>query len=386
MRKKKILIDGVALLSPLTGIGRYTYENAKRLKENHSDKYRFYFNYGHHSTDIYTPKTKNKKDIFVKSIKDLSSHFKFTKKVTRWIFRQISKMQQRTYDLYWQPNFIPIEHIKAKKVIATVHDFSFMLQPQWHPQERLDYFNTYFFKNLENVDHIITGSNFSKNEIINYLDVPAEKVTVIYHAADTKLYKVYPGEQILDTQKKLDLPNEFILFVGSVEPRKNLLRLIKAFNMLNPQTKKSHPLVIVGFKGWENKEIMQEIEKSKEFVHYVGYVSDQELAHIYNLAYIFVYPSLYEGFGIPPIEAMNCATPVIVSSVSSLPEVCEDAALYVDPLSEEEIYKAIKNLVSSQSIYESLIQAGLKRASYFSWEKASLEHLKVFENILNEKE
>jgi glycosyltransferase involved in cell wall biosynthesis len=140
--------------------------------------------------------------------------------------------------------------------------------------------------------------------------------------------------------------------------------------------------VIAGFKGWENKEIMQIIEKNKEFITYLGYISDEELAAVYNKASCFVYPSFYEGFGLPPLEAMACGTPVVCSNVSSLPEVGGDAVVYCDPYSVEDIKNKIELVLLDEGLQKELSLKGLEQAQKFTWEKSAQEHIKIFNELL----
>ena len=380
---KKILIDAVSLLSPLTGIGRYTYEISSRLRKLSADKYEIFFNYGYHSKELYG--LSNNQSATEQKAKKLQSFIKkspLLKRFSRSFYLFITKFYKTEYDLYFQPNFIPNSNIKAKKLICTVHDFSFMLQPHWHTRELIDHYNKNFFSLIKKADHIITGSNFTKQEIIDYMQIPQDKISVIYHGVDHELYKPYPQNELQETKEKFSLSQNFLLFVGSIEPRKNLLTLLRAYNLLTNDEKEELPLILVGFKGWENQEIMQEIEKNRDYIRYLGFVSDSELAHIYNLATIFIYLSLYEGFGLPPLEAMACGTPVIVSNVASLPEVCGDAALYVAPTDSIDIKNKILAIAKDEKLREELSQKSKAQAALFSWDKAAQEHLKVIESLL----
>jgi len=379
---KKVLIDALSLLSPKTGVGRYTYEVSKRLQKLSADKYQIFFNYGFASQELYglLEEQKNKKQK-TKKIQSIIKKSSLLKKLARGFYTFIAKLDTNTYDLYWQPNFIPNPNIKAKKVISTIHDLSFKLQPHWHPKERIDHLNKNL-KTIKNADHIIAVSNFTKQEIISYLHIPKEHISTIYNGVDHDTYKLYRQDELQETKTKFELPHKFLLFVGSIEPRKNLLTLLKAYTLLTKEQKDGLPLILVGFKGWQNKEIMQEIEKNKEHIRYLGFVTDRQLAHIYNLSTIFIYPSLYEGFGLPPLEAMACGTPVIVSSVASLPEVCGDAALYIDPMDLQDIKDKILTLLNDENSRETLSQKGKAQAALFSWDKSALEHLEVLQKVL----
>ncbi|MDP2893255.1 MAG: glycosyltransferase family 1 protein, partial [Sulfurimonas sp.] len=379
---KNILIDALPLLSPLTGVGRYTYEISKRLQELYDGKYEILFNYGFCSKELYRPS--NSQTGIEQKAKKIQSFIKkipLLKKFIRKFYSFIAKFDLRIYDLYWQPSFIPNQNIRAKKLICTLHDFSFKLQPHWHPKERIEYFNKNFDL-VKKADHVITGSNFTKQEIIDYMQIPQDKISVIYHGVNRELYREYPQDELQETKAEFDLPKKFLLFVGSIEPRKNLLTLLKAYNLLSKEEKDKLPLILVGFKGWSNQETMQEVEKNQEHIRYLGYVSDTKLSHIYNLATIFIYPSLYEGFGLPPLEAMACGTPVIVSNVASLPEVCGSAALYVDPTDIEDIKDKILILLNDEILREEFSKKSKAQAALFSWDKAAQEHLKVMASLL----
>lgn len=375
----KILIDAFLLLSPLTGIGRYTYEVARYIQQ--LGEHELSFNYGSLSSELYGLKNApSQEEQKRKKLQNFLKQSSFLKKYGRYFYMYKAKFYRDVYDLYFQPAFLPNPFIKAKKVICTIHDFSFLLHPQWHPQERVKYFKTNIHL-AKKADHVITGSNFTKQEIITYLHIPQESITVIYHGVNHHLFRKYQEKELQKTKQKFALKKDFLLFVGSIEPRKNLSNLLKAYSLLTHSQKEALPLVLVGFKGWENKEIMQELQKHKNFVSYLGFVSDEELAHLYNLATVFIYPSLYEGFGLPPLEAMACGAAVIVSDVASLPEVCADGALYVDPNNMEQISQAILLLAEDATKREALQAKAIVRASSFSWEKSATAHLELFKKV-----
>ena len=359
-------------MSSLTGIGRYTYEIAKKieLKKDFSNSYF----YGYHSKKLIHPS--DAKD--VKLLKSFIVKNQLLKKIARKILIISTKALTPTYDLYWQPNFIPNEGIKAKKIVTSVHDFSFILHKDFHPKERIDYFEKYFLKNIIKSDAIITGSEFSKREILENLDFKDEDVHVIYHGIDHNLFRVYD-----DLNIDSELPKKFIFSVGSIEPRKNLIGLLKAYNLLSNDIKDEYKLVLAGFKGWENDEIMNIINKNKENIIYLGFISDIELAKVYNLSSCFVFPSFYEGFGLPVLEAMACGAPVVCSDSSSLPEVGEDAVVYCNPYDIENIKDKIELVLKDVQLQSNMIKKGFQRAKLFSWEKSTQEHIKVFKEVLN---
>ena len=370
--KPKVLIDSISLLSSLTGIGRYTYEISKCLKDK--DSIELIFFYGYHSKQLVKPSEKSD----IKSLKSIISKNQLLKKTARELVTISNKFFSPTYDLYWQPNFIPNGGVKANKIVTSVHDFSFILHENFHPKERIEHFEKNFFKNIVKSDMIITGSEYSKQEIVQRLDFASDKIKVIYHGINHKIFKRYNNIEL-----DVNIPAKFILSVGSIEPRKNLLGLLKAYDILDESIKKVYKLVLVGFKGWQNKEIMKIINDNKKNIHYLGFVSDDKLAKLYNLASLFIFPSFYEGFGLPPLEAMACGTPVVTSNLTSMPEVCGDAVVYCDPYAVEDIKEKIEMVLNDEKLQQEMIQKGLKRAKEFTWGKSAKEHIRVFEEVLN---
>lgn len=363
----KIIIDSLALLGSLSGVGRYNYEIAKHLLTNKNIKIDFY--YGYTSTKLID----NKAQPGLKSLRRFLIQNPFIKSISRKFMNLFAYFFTPMYDIYWQPNFIANHYIKARKIIITVHDFSWEIYPDFQPKERIRYFQKNLYSSAQKAHHIITGSNFTKQEIISRLHIKPENITVIYHGINHTLF--YP---ILSNREPLQ---HYILSVGSIEPRKNLKNLLLAYEMLDEPLRENYHLVLVGAAGWNNDEIMALMKKLERWVHYSGFVSDEKLASLYRDATLFVYPSLYEGFGIPPLEAMACGTAVLASNVASLPEACGDAAYYVNPTDVNAICDGIKILLKDESLRKQLCLKGLKRAQTFSWEKSAQAHQEVFEKV-----
>jgi glycosyltransferase involved in cell wall biosynthesis len=288
----------------------------------------------------------------------------------------------RRFDLYFEPNFIPI-HILADRIVTTVFDFSFVLFPEWHSRDKVLYFKKHFWDKIKTADRIIVISNFIKNEAINRFGFSKDRLTTIHLGFDHEIFKIYPPQALKTVKAQYRLPENFILFLGFIEPRKNLKRLLQAYTDLGDKIRKELKLVLIWFKGWENEEVMRLMQNLKSDIFYLGYLPGEELGKLYNLARLFVYPSLYEGFGLPPLEAMACGCPIIVSHTASLPEVCGDAAFYADPQDANSISGAILRVLLDENLRNSLIQKGFDRASTFSWEKSALSHLKVFEEVFS---
>ena len=374
----KIVINVIPLLSPLTGIGKYTLQLTRALLAIvNSNEYIFY-------KGFYPKNSPSIKGIQNKlfNFKEPLFSIPLFKKLARKINNLSIKFKKEKFDVYFEPNFIPLA-IPSKKTVVTVHDFSFFHFPEWHPPERIKYFQKNFWEKIKKADKIIFISNFIKDESIRLFSFPAEKLKTIYLGIDQKIYRVYTPDELIPISQKYSLPKNFIFFLGSIEPRKNLKNLLLAYLELEACIKKEYKFVIAGFKGWKNEEIHSLIKKSNGDVKYIGYVPEEDAGKIFNLAHLFVFPSFYEGFGLPPLEAMACGCPVVVSNVASLPEVCGDAAYYVDPYNIESIAEGMYKVLTDEALRQSLIQKGLERSKLFSWEKSAREHIKVFEEVLN---
>ena len=264
--------------------------------------------------------------------------------------------------------------VKAKKIV-TVHDLAYFM-PSLRAYTLLD---TLFMRRMiknscKRADKIIAVSENTKMDIFNILGINEEKIKVIYEAADEK-YKVINNEgRLSEIKEKYNLNREFILFTGGITPRKNLIRLIRAFN--NIPDKISHDLVLTGGKGWNNKKELELIEQNKK-IKRLGFIPDEEMPYLYNLADFFVYPSLYEGFGLPVLEAQACGCPVITSNVSSIPEVSGDSVLYIDPYKTKDIGAKIMMLAKNESLKKDLIRKGFKNVKRFSWDKSTKDILNI---------
>lgn len=265
--------------------------------------------------------------------------------------------------------------------ILTLYDLTFIKYPELVDRVAKKY-NTQVRKCLEWTDLIITISESSKRDIIQYLDIPKEKIFV------TPLASRYSGKEISITDfshEKMssyyDFKVPYLLFVSTLEPRKNINGLITAFNYLKEKYKIPHHLVLVGQKGWLYEPIFQAINQSryKNHIHHLNYLSDEEVAYFYQNAEVFVYPSFYEGFGLPVLEAMTLGTPVVTSNRSSLPEVTGNAGLLVDPDDSIELANNILKIIENSEFRQILIKEGKQQAQQFSWLKTAELTLKAYQ-------
>ena len=296
------------------------------------------------------------------------------------------KNELKFLDIIHNPSQTMATALKFKqKYIFTVCDITPILHPETHRTTGVLTHKYIFPKTIKSADKIISISHHTKQDLIKYFKITEDKIKVIHLAANEN-YKPLNEKEIINIKQKYNLNYSFILYVGTLEPRKNIPTLLKALYKLKKQGIK-HKLVITGKKGWKYKSIFETIDKLnlQKDVIFTGYVPDEDLPALYNAADLFVYPSLYEGFGLPPLEAMACGTPVITSNTSSLPEVVGDAGIMVNPYDVDELANKIYEVLTNDGLREELSKKGLERAKLFSWKKCAEEHLKVYEEVYNMK-
>jgi glycosyltransferase involved in cell wall biosynthesis len=286
-------------------------------------------------------------------------------------------------DVLHSPDFIPPQYARFPTVI-TVHDLAFLLYPRFLTHDSARYYGQVDLA-AKQASHIIAVSESTKRDTVRLLGVPESKITVISEAAHPLFTPVNNPTTLDHVRAKYNLPNDFILFVGTIEPRKNLPTLLRAFKRLRDNYKSKTVLAIAGNRGWLAEEVDQVLDQLKlgDAVRFLGGVPNEELVYLYNAAKLFVFPSFYEGFGLPPLEAMACGTPVVVSKISSLPEVVGDAAMLVNPEDLEEITVAMWRVLSDENLRAEMRSKGLKRAAKFSWERAARETLKVYDKVVS---
>lgn len=279
-------------------------------------------------------------------------------------------------------NFAVPPGVSGKKVVF-VHDMAYKACPQTVPTKTRLWLKLMVKKSCRRADQIVTVSDFSKREIVRYLHVPKEKITVVPNAVDPGVYHPCTQAQVCSVLKRYGVRGDYFLYLGTVEPRKNLERLIGAYGMLCRQEQNVPLLVIAGKKGWLCSGIYQKAEKLRQQgkIVFTGYVRQQDSPALMCGAQAFIFPSLYEGFGMPVLEAMACGTPVITSNTSSLPEVVKDAAITVNPYSESEIFKAMRRLYKDIGCRESLRQKGMRRAKAYTWARSAAKLMEVYRSL-----
>ena len=284
----------------------------------------------------------------------------------------------RHLDVVWFTKYVVPFGIKAKTA-TTIHDLGYYL-PDLGAYALSDtlYMRIMIRGSVRRADRIIAVSAYTKQHIVDRLNVSAERISVVHEAADAQYQTDVNEADIVRWRKTRGLPEKFILFTGGISPRKNLIRLIQAFEKARPHI--PHALVLTGGKGWRNKDILKAIDTNDAVVK-LGFIPDDEMPLLYRAADLFVYPSLFEGFGLPILEAQACGTPVISSANSSITEVAGNAVRSIDPLNVDNMAAAIVETLNTPRRYRELVENGYQNIKRFSWDKAATEMLALLTSI-----
>lgn len=283
-------------------------------------------------------------------------------------------------DVMWlpSPRLLPVS--KQCRTVITFHDLVFELFPQFYTwRSKLWQWQMSYPYLARWADSIIAVSESTKNDLVKIYNVDSNKIRVIYEGVDDEYSQPLENEEVIQVRKKFKINSNFIYYIGSIEPRKNILAIVKAFASLQSDKLK---LVISGAKSWLTESIFEEIKnlKLENSIIFTGPVSEQEKIVLLNQAQVFLFPTLYEGFGLPVLEAMAAGCPVITSNVSSLPEIVEGSAILINPNNQAEINQALKDIINNEGLAKSLSTKGKLQACKFNWNKAAQQTLNVFIN------
>lgn len=376
----KIYLDGQPLIGNKTGIGHYT---NNLLKEFFSKKL---------PVELITNQITNKNKLKVLNLS--RDNIKAKNKI--YPYKAIRRLMGHNilYDfpidligvksnsIFHATNFITLPTRYAKQVV-TIHDLAFMKFPEVVESNIYQYLMRWVPYSIKKADQIIADSIQTKADIIEYFTIPEDKINVVYLAADSK-FKKESQEKIEIVKVKYKLPIKYLLYLGTLEPKKNITTLIDVYNQLKQKYSIEEKLVIVGTKGWKFNPIFEKIKDLhlENDVIFTGYVDDEDLPSIYSGASVFTFPSIYEGFGIPLLEAMQCEIPVVASNTSCIPEVVEDAGLLIDPYDINKWVEAIYQILINHELRMNLVQKGIEQSNKFSWEKVANETLEVYKKAL----
>jgi glycosyltransferase involved in cell wall biosynthesis len=298
-----------------------------------------------------------------------------------WHLKTYLDIRKQKPDIFFAPSsfIIPAILPKSQKTIITVHDLVAFLFPSTHNKKAVILEKIFLKRAVKRAKAIIAISENTKKDIIEKTSTTEEKISIVPCSASEIFFPI--DKPLEEFRKKTGLPNKFFLSVSTIEPRKNYDTLIQALAMLHEKNIKSH-LLIVGKKGWGTTDLEDLIRENylQKYVHLLGYVTNKTLNKLYNLSEGFVFPSYYEGFGIPPLEAMQCGCPVISSHTSSLPEVIGDAGIFCDPSSPAEFAKAMEDVASDENLRTELINKGRIQSKKFSWADSAQKLYKLLKN------
>jgi glycosyltransferase involved in cell wall biosynthesis len=264
--------------------------------------------------------------------------------------------------------------------VTFIHDTVWRTMPGTFPWRDALILNTFIPGTIRRAAAVLTGSDFARSEIARHYPAARDKLHIVPYAADERFQPVMDPVELARVQQAHKLPERFILSVGVLQPRKNIEGLLEAYALLSPELRSQYQLVITGKTGWMADRLRVAASET-EGVDFTGYVPDEDLPALYSLADLFVYPSFYEGFGLPPLEAMACGTPVIASNAASLPEVVDDAALLVDPHQPRDLAAAMTQVLTDDARGEDLITRGLARAAQFDWTASAQQLLKTLRAV-----
>ena len=347
-----IALDGMPLASPLTGVGHYTAELARNLA-------------------VVAPND---------SFTFISPHGLLKRRW--WSLGLPLHLLRNSFDLFHGTNY-EVPFWSRRPTVVTIHDLSMMLLSGVHRDELISRSRWRLPFMVKRASRIITPSNSIKKEVCEAFKIPPDKVAVTPEAPRP----VFRRREDPELLRRLGIEGDFILFVGTIEPRKNLRRLVTAFEQMLRNTTLSAKLVIAGGKGWMMDSFVSFIEEQgvADRVCLTGYLQDEDLCSLYSACTAFIYPSLYEGFGLPPLEAMACGAPVITSRTPALMETVGSAARLVDPESVDDIAQAMTDLLSDSKAREHYAELGKTHVKNFSWEKTALKTLEVYREVLKTK-
>lgn len=374
-QKINLAFNGVSLLSPLTGIGQYSANLAQRIVSSAEVNTKFFYGAVWSS------------HVELNSSSSIKSFLPWFRKYVPWSYeirqwtqsrRFESEAKSGQFDLYHEPSNVPLPF--DGPLVLTVHDLSWIRYPEMHPIERVKAMDKYFEAGLRRATRVLTDSQFVKREIMDVFGLSADIIQPVGLGVETSFQPLSQAmtRQVLSNFKLQH--GEYLLAVGTLEPRKNLQIALEAFLALPKVVRQRHPMVLVGMTGWNASPLKSQLAPliASGEVRQLGYLTREDLAVVVAGACALIYPSVYEGFGLPPLEAMTCGVPVIASNVSSIPEVVGDTGVLVDPQDVKGLANAMAMLLSAKEIRASLSAKALIRSKLFSWDQCACETIDVY--------
>lgn len=369
-----------------TGIGWYTYKLIYELISLgiESEVYAFDFLNRNHSKEIVCSLFDDfdKSDKFKCNINSFTHNGLYSRLDKLFSIIPFEFLFNSNPDLHHAHNYFLPYNVKSPSVV-TIYDMVYKLYPETMDTQNLELLKKIMPRSVAESTKILTISKNSKKEIIDILDIDPQKISIAYPGFDKKEFHKLPESSIKPYLEKFEIRKPYLFYLGTLEPRKNLDRIIKAYAAIGSH-KDSYDLVLAGAVGWKSESIFELINKYnlRDHIKIIGYISQEDKTALYNGATCFLYPSLYEGFGMPVLEAMACNCPVITSNTSSLPEVVGDAGVTVDPLNIDEISYSIIKLLDDVSLQNSMKEKNIIQIEHFSWNNTAKSVIQLYESIL----
>lgn len=377
----KIIISTDSIKFPVTGIGRYALELINNLKANPEIDAIKYLSGFKVVDDL--PALVNSPSISASKLKKQLRNSRLVSDIYRLTVPALKSYALKSYTdyIFHSPNYyIPPGH---KKSCATFHDLSIFHFPEYHPKGRVHLMKKELHSSVSRAKFLITDSNFTKNEVSDFFNFDPERIVVapLASSGDFLPRKENQCQQVLERYGLAY--GQFTFFAGTIEPRKNIKNLLLAYQKLPLEMSLRFPLVISGYQGWESEELHRlfDIGSQRGWIKYLGYTDQQSLSVLFSACRAFLFPSRYEGFGLPVLEAMAAGTPVITSNVSSLPEVAGDAGLMVDPDDVDQLAQYISDIILNDSLRAELIDRGFLQNAKFSWVNCARETIKAYKLV-----
>lgn len=368
-----VILNATALLSPLSGIGRYVHELALSLQALHLPLH--FYTAGLWSDSLPTVRSAQT-TVTRKLVAGLPGARWWARQVQNRLFKRGAKMLHGS--VYHEPNYLTLDF--DGPVVVTAHDASWVRFPEAHPVERVRLMNRYFPRSLEQARRVIVDSDFVANEMTSLFGVPKHKLQTVYLGVSPRFRPMDTATTAAVCQRYGLVHGRFVLAVGTLEPRKNLATLLSAWQQLPGSLSERFPLVVAGQAGWRHGDTDRQLAAMAQSgqLRQLGHVDEADLPALYAASGLFVYPSLYEGFGLPPLEAMASGVPVIASNRASVPEVVGDAGILVEPLDADRLAEGLRQLLEDPAERARLAALGVARARGFSWDACARQTLHTY--------
>ncbi len=389
-----VVLSVQSIKYPLTGIGRYTYELARHLPHLSQVEQLRFFDGERFVDQLPDTSSLSSQDAVraatggpVRRLKRMLARSQLVVDAYRYVKARTETSPFADYEthVYHGTNFYVPRFPGAS--VVTIHDLSIFTMPHFHPRERVSYLGREVEASLKKVDRIITDSDYIKAEIISHFGYPAERISVAKLACGNE-FRPRPADDVAEVLAQYGLAyGQYAFYAGTIEPRKNLANLIEAYSRLSSSIRQSRPLVLAGYKGWNNADILNRIEQGQRegWIKYLGFVPDDILPPLLAGAALFTFPSWYEGFGLPVLEAMASGIPVMTSPLSCLPEVGGEVVLYAEPNEVDKMTRTLEQGLFDEAWREKAMVGGLQRAAGFSWQRCAEDTASAYQLALMDR-